>query len=266
MSAVATPCHSAQGKHSLQIQPARDGEVGWRGEGRWAERDLAGDVKQNASFSLFLFHFFPPSVSAEFSPHSLSASWPPLLFSPSHMWWKPCPAPIRASTSPTVSPLLSCPLPFLFSPFLKYIQCWHGQIARLGRDDGHHRAFRRGGGGLSCNGEEVGQRVSTGTGRSFFGGEVCLPLAPLIIWGWHYSFALFKKKYIYIFLTTSAAQCNKETKAKWASKRVDWLLEKKEVGAKRHQLPLPNNFQTWWRGCGHFCAVHSLNLNDPFMD
>lgn len=146
MSAVATPCHSAQGKHSLQIQPARDGEVGWRGEGRWAERDLAGDVKQNASFSLFLFHFFPPSVSAEFSPHSLSASWPPLLFSPSHMWWKPCPAPIRASTSPTVSPLLSCPLPFLFSPFLKYIQCWHGQIARLGRDDGHHRAFRRGGG------------------------------------------------------------------------------------------------------------------------
>lgn len=175
--------------------------------------------------------------------------------------------PFEPPLPPQCLPSFPAPLPFLFSPFLKYIQCWHGQIARLGRDDGHHRAFR-GGGGLSCNGEEVGQRVSTGTGRSFFGGEVCLPLAPLIIWGWHYSFALFFKIFSSPHQQHSAIKRQKQSEL--ARGWIDCLKRGRwghiRGGAKRHQLPLPNNFQTWWRGCGHFCAVHSLNLNDPFMD
>lgn len=136
--------------------------------------------------------------------------------------------PFEPPLPPQCLPSFPAPLPFLFSPFLKYIQCWHGQIARLGRDYGHHRAFR-GGGGLSCNGEEVGQRVSTGTGRSFFGGGSVPPTRSPHNMRMTLLFRPFFLKNI--FLTTPAAQCNKETKAKWASKRVDWLLEKREVGA-----------------------------------
>lgn len=73
---------------------------------------------------------------------SLLASW--LLavslfffFSPFHMWWEQCPAPIQPpSTSHCVSPPTH-----QSPPPLQCSQCWHRQIARLGRDNHHYSSW-----------------------------------------------------------------------------------------------------------------------------
>ena len=174
---VATPCHAAQQKHSLSIQPERDGELDG-GRERWGERererDLAGDVKQYGSFSLasFLLFFFSSQLIYDSenlrSPSSLLGSSAASLFfffslSPPDMWWKPCPAPIQPPSTPLLPLLLSSSPPLSSSPLLS----WHRQTARLGRDNRHYRAsLVRGGRRRSCF--VVMERGSSGMRRLFF--------------------------------------------------------------------------------------------------
>lgn len=47
ISVVTTPCHAAQHKHSLEIQPARDGELDEEGvEGREEKRWAGGERRR----------------------------------------------------------------------------------------------------------------------------------------------------------------------------------------------------------------------------
>lgn len=164
---AATPCHAAQQKHSLSIQPARDGELDG-GRERW--RDLAGDVKQNGSFSLASFLLFIFFFSSQLiydsenlcSPSSLLFSAPRLLLLLFFFSLLPI-----CDESHALPPSNLPQLPYYLSSTPPLLLSWHRQTARLGRDNRHYRAsLVRGGRRRSCF--VVMERGSSGMRRLFF--------------------------------------------------------------------------------------------------